>query len=179
MLPRPSSKTLAEKAAWSFISEASGEDAKELVVVNPGGVFGPPLGKNISGQSMAMMEQMLRGKIPIVPGMAFPMVDVRDVAWLHVQAMSLADAAGQRFIATTAEPNSFVSAAGILKEAGYKGPSTRVAPDFLLRIVVLFDREAKGMAGMLGMKLAADNSKTRDRFDWPPAPSRRLCSIRQ
>jgi len=162
------SKTLAEQAAWDFISEASGEDAMELVVINPGGVFGPPLGKNISGQSMAMMEQMLRGKMPMVPGMAFPMVDVRDVASLHVQAMSLADAAGQRFIAATAEPNSFVSAAGILKEAGYKGPSTRVAPDFLLRIVALFDREAKGMAGMLGMNLAADNSKTLDRFDWTP-----------
>ncbi|MEY2982123.1 MAG: hypothetical protein RL562_2350 [Planctomycetota bacterium] len=163
------SKTLAEKAAWDFVAEA-GDDAMELVAINPGGVFGPPLGKNISGQSMRMIEQMLRGKMPMVPRMAFPMVDVRDVAELHVRALTEPKAAGQRFIAAMAEPNGFVTAARILNEAGYDGPSTRVAPGFLLRFLALFDREAKGMVGMLGMELTADNSTTRTLFDWTPRP---------
>lgn len=163
------SKTLAEKAAWAFVAEA-GDDAMELVAINPGGVFGPPLGKNISGQSMRMIEQMLRGKMPMVPRMAFPMVDVRDVAELHVRALTEPKAAGQRFIAAMAEPNGFVTAARILNEAGYDGPSTRVAPGFLLRFLALFDREAKGMVGMLGMELTADNSTTRTLFDWTPRP---------
>jgi dihydroflavonol-4-reductase len=164
------SKTLAEKAAWDLIAEDAGENAMELVTINPGGVFGPPLGENISGQSMTMFEQMLRGKVPMVPRMAFPMVDVRDVATLHVRAMTEPSAAGQRLIAATAEPNGFITAAQILNDAGYEGPSTRVAPNFLLRFIALFDREAQGMTGMLGMNLSADNSKTRALFDWTPRP---------
>jgi dihydroflavonol-4-reductase len=87
-----------------------------------------------------------------------------------VQAMTLPDVAGQRIIAASAEPGSFAEVAQILKNNGYKGPSTRVAPSFLLRFMSLFDREAKGMVGMLGMNLSADNSKTRSLFDWTPRP---------
>ena len=164
------SKTLAEKAAWDFVTSQTGENRMELVTINPGGVFGPPLGRNITGQTMTLVDQMLRGKMPMVPNVAFPMVDVRDVAALHVQAMTLPDAAGQRIIAAIAEPRSFAEVAQILKNNGYKGPSTRVAPSFLLRFMSLFDREAKGMVGMLGMNLSADNSKTRSLFDWTPRP---------
>ena len=67
------SKTLAEKAAWDFISVQDGNTPMELTVIAPGGVFGPPLGRNITGQSMSMLDQMLRGKLPMVPKTAFPM----------------------------------------------------------------------------------------------------------
>jgi len=162
------SKTLAEKAAWDFIESQAGETPMEMVSVNPGGVFGPPLGRDITGQSMAMLDQMLRGKMPMLPKMSFPMVDVRDVAKLHVQAMTTADAAGKRIVASTAQPGSFIEAAQILKDKGYKGPSTRVAPSSLLRFVALFDREAKGMVGMLDMNLMADNAQTLSLFNWTP-----------
>lgn len=162
------SKTLAEKAAWDFMAEQEGDGAMELVVINPGGVFGPPLGRNLSGQSMTMLDQMLRGKLPMVPNAAFPMVDVRDVATLHVQAMTLPEAKGQRFIAAHQKPFSFSHVAKTLNDAGHKGPSTRIAPSFLLRFMSLFDREAKGMIGFLGMELEADNSATRDVFNWTP-----------
>lgn len=162
------SKTMAEKAAWDFMAEQEGDCAMELVVINPGGVFGPPLGRNLSGQSMTMLDQMLRGKVPMVPNAAFPMVDVRDVATLHVQAMTLPEAKGQRFIAAHRKPFSFSRVAKTLNDAGHKGPSTRIAPSFLLRFMSLFDREAKGMIGFLGMELEADNSATRDVFNWTP-----------
>ena len=164
------SKTLAEKAAWDFINQQVEEVPMELTVIAPGGVFGPPLGQNISGQSMSMLDQMLRGKLPMVPNAAFPMVDVRDVAKLHVQALSLPKGAGKRFIAASAEPNGFQSAAQFLKDEGYKGPSTRIAPNFLLRFVANFDREAKGMLALLGMNLSSDNSQTRELFNWAPIP---------
>ena len=164
------SKTLAEKAAWDFINQQVEEVPMELTVIAPGGVFGPPLGQNISGQSMSMLDQMLRGKLPMVPNAAFPMVDVRDVAKLHVQALSLPKGAGIRFIAASAEPNGFQSAAQFLKDEGYKGPSTRIAPNFLLRFVANFDREAKGMLALLGMNLSCDNSQTRELFNWEPIP---------
>lgn len=164
------SKTLAEKAAWDFISEQDGDTPMELTVITPGGVVGPPLGRNISGQTMSMLDQMLRGKVPMVPKAAFPMVDVRDVAKLHVQALTLPEATGKRIIAASAEPNGFQSAAQLLKDEGYKGPSTRIAPNFLLRLMAKFDREAKGMIGLLGMHLSADNSETRNLFNWTPIP---------
>ncbi len=162
------SKTLAEQAAWKFMEEQ--HSAMELVTINPGGVFGPALGNDISGQSMSMIEQMLRGKIPMLANAAIPMVDVRDVANVHVQAMTHATAAGQRIIASRSEAIHLTEIAKILKDYGYKGPSTRVAPNLLIHIMSLFDSEAKGMLGFLGMNISADNSKARELFNWTPRP---------
>ena len=164
------SKTLAEKAAWKFIDNQGGEMPMELTIIAPGGVLGPPLGRNISGQSMSMMDQMLSGNLPMVVKSAFPMVDVRDVAKLHVQALTLPEANGKRVIAASKEPNGFLSAAQILKEEGYKGPSTRIAPTFLMRLMAKFNREAAGAVGILGMHLSCDNSETRNLFNWTPIP---------
>ena len=160
------SKTLAEKTAWNFAKLNN----IELVVINPGGVFGPPLGKNLSGQSMSSLDQMLRGKLPMVPKISFPMVDVRDVASLHVQALSNSNATGKRIVASTGQPNGFDTAAKILIDAGYKGPSTRIAPDFIFYLMAIFNREAKGMLGLLNTNLSADNSETHTLFNWTPIP---------
>lgn len=164
------SKTLAEKAAWDFIENDNDNQPLEMTVIAPGGVFGPPLGDNIAGQSMAMVDQMLNGKIPMVPNAAFPMVDVRDVAKLHVKALTNPEAVGKRIIAASAGPHGFASAAQILKDEGYKGPSTRIAPKFLLRLMAKFDREARGMLNLVGMDLSCDNSETYNLFDWMPIP---------
>jgi dihydroflavonol-4-reductase len=169
------SKTLAEKMAWNWVesnnkSHNSDEILPELVVIAPGAVFGPPLGRNISCESLILLTKMLNGKIPMVPDFAFPMVDVRDVAKLHVKALTLDEAAGERFIVAGEDPISFSDVAEILLNAGYKGPSNKKAPGWVIRFMGLFDREAKGMAGFLGMHLSADNSKTRDMFGWTPLP---------
>lgn len=164
------SKTLAEKAAWDFIASQPSDNAMEFVSVNPGAVFGPPLGKDITGQSLTSIDKMLRGKTPMVPSLAMPMVDVRDVATLHVRSLTTPDAAGKRIIASTEKAWSFGKIAQILKDKGYKGPSTRQAPDFVLRLVSLFDREAKGMVGFLGMNVDADITQTRELFNWSPRP---------
>ena len=166
------SKTLAEKAAWDFVNKNKGSTKLDLVVIAPGGVFGPPVGDNISGQSLAVLTKMLDGKVPMVPDAAFPMVDVRDVAQLHVSAVKNEKASGERFIASGAEPISFADAAQILLDAGYRGPSTKKAPRWLLRTLAIFDREARGMLALVDMYLTADNSKTRETFDWTPMPFR-------
>ena len=126
--------------------------------------------KNIEGQSLAVLAQMLSGKQPVVPNAAFTMVDVRDVAKIHVQALIHPDTANHRFILSGTTPQSFASGARILKDAQYKGPSTLVAPDFMIKLMSLFDREAKGMLGFLGSSVHGDNSKTTEMFDWDPIP---------
>lgn len=160
------SKTLAERAAWEL---AKGGDM-ELTVINPGAVFGPSLGAKIDGQSVAMMTKMIKGKVPMIPDMAMGMVDVRDVAKLHVSAMTASAGAGKRFIACTAEPVEMATLAKVLRDAGYKKAPSIKAPTFLLKLMSLFDREAKGMLPFIGKKVALDNSATLKVLNWKPTP---------
>ena len=164
------SKTLAEQAAWNFIKDHEADKVPELVSINPGGVFGPAIGQNLSGASMSMASQMLQGKMPMIPNVAFPMVDVRDVAKLHVAALKEEKAANQRFIAAESKPISFQEIGTMLNKLGYTGPSTRLAPNILLKFLSFFDREAAGMLGFLDMKISADNSATKEVFNWEPIP---------
>lgn len=167
------SKTLAERAAWEFIeNEAAGTDL-ELTVIAPGATFGPPVGDDISGEALSSIARMLSGKMPMVPKIAMPMGDVRDVAALHVKALETPEAAGQRFLAADTPARSFRDLAQMLKDEGHSGPSTRLAPSFLMRIIAIFDKEARGMVGWLGLNLSGDNSATRKTFDWTPIPFRK------
>jgi len=160
------SKTLAERAAWT----AAKGGKMELTVINPGAVFGPSLGAKIEGQSVTMMADMIAGKVPMVPDMAMGMVDVRDVARLHVAAMTASGAAGKRFIACTAEPVEMATLAKVLRDAGYKKAPSIAAPTFLLKTIALFDREARGMIPFIGKKAALDNSATLKILNWQPTP---------
>jgi len=160
------SKTLAERAAWEAISGST----MELSVINPGGVFGPSLGATADGQSVAMISDMVGGKMPMIPDIALGMVDVRDVARLHVAAMTVPEAAGQRFIAATAEPIELTHIAAVLREAGFSKAPSRKAPTVALRMMSLFDRQAKGSLPLLGKKASFDNRATFETLDWQPTP---------
>ena len=160
------SKTLAERAAWA----AAKDGTMELTVIAPGAVFGPSLGAKMDGQSVAMMTAMIGGKMPMVPDMAMGMVDVRDVARLHVKAMTAEGAAGRRFIAASAEPVEMATVASVLKKAGYAKAPSRKAPTVLLKVMGLFDREVKGMLPFIGKAASFDNSATFGALEWKPTP---------
>lgn len=160
------SKTLAERAAWKAVEGG----AMELVVINPGGVFGPSLGAKIDGQSVAMMTDMIAGKVPMIPDVAMGMIDVRDVARLHVKALTAPGVAGKRFIAASAEPVEMAALASVLKSEGYTKVPSRRAPSFMLRFMGLFDRQARGMVPFLGKKAAFDNRATFELLGWKPTP---------
>ena len=164
------SKTLAERSAWDFIYKNKKQSKMDLVVIAPGGVFGPPLGDNITCESLNILSKVLNGKIPMVPDAAFPMVDVRDVAKLHVQALTNSKVSGKRFIASGTNPVSFADVAQFLINQGYKGPSTKIAPNWFFKFLSMFDREAKGMLALLGINMTADNSDTIKTFTWTPIP---------
>ena len=157
------SKTLAERAAWIAIKDSE----MELTVINPGAVFGPSLQAD-DGQNMKMMRDMIAGKVPMYPDMAMGMIDVRDVAKLHVEALKVSDAAGKRFIACSEEPIEMATLCGVLKSAGYKKVPSIKAPTFLLKLISLFDREAKGMIPFIGKKASYDISATLNILKWKP-----------
>jgi len=160
------SKTLAERAAWDIAADGT----MELVAINPGFVLGPPLGAAGDGQSVAMISTLLAGKMPMIPDVAMGMVDVRDVAKLHVAALTAEAAPGKRYIAASAEPVAMSDLANVLRSAGYTKVPTRKAPNFAIKAMSLFDREAKGMVPQLGKKIAYDNHETYDDLGWSPIP---------
>jgi len=160
------SKTLAERAAWDIARDSG----MELAVISPGGAFGPSLGAAGDSQNEAMISDMIGGKMPMIPDVAMGMVDVRDVARLHVAALTAPQAAGQRFIAATAEPIEMVEVAAILRRAGYSKAPSRKAPNVAVRLMSLFDRQARGLLPFLGKRIAFDTSATSDILHWQPTP---------
>lgn len=163
------SKTIAEKAAWELISTSNAPTT--LATVNPALVLGPVLSGDYS-ESVQVVERLMSGRVPGLPRLGFNIVDVRDVADLHIRAMTAPDAAGQRFIAAGAFA-WMAELAAILKanlgaEAG-KVP-TRKVPDFVLRLAGLFDKDLASVTGSLGQKHDYSSAKAQDRLGWRPRP---------
>ena len=162
------SKTLAERSAWDFIKKQNKENPLQLSVVNPGPVFGPTLSGNLEGASMGMFRNMILGKMPMVPKSSINMSDVRDVAKIHVLALENKNANGKRFIVTTEKPYAFQELAQILKSNGFDKVSTKLAPNFLIKFIGNFDREARSMRAFIGKTYNGDVSSTMETFDWKP-----------
>ena len=121
------SKTRAERAAWQRM-RAAGREC-DLVVVNPALVLGPVLDGDLSTSS-DFERQMLAGVLPAVPPVHYPVVDVRDLAALHVRAMQTPEAGGRRLIAAHGELVTLAEIAGMLREA--LGAQAGRAPRFTL-----------------------------------------------
>lgn len=164
------SKTIAEQAAWDYIDAQTGPDQLEMAVINPGVILGPTLTSDLGGVSMTLMKQMITGEMSMVPKAGNVMVDVRDVAKLQVRAMLHENGNGRRFIAAGQHAHEFVEVAKILKSHGYDKTSTRLAPSSLLRVMSLFNAEAKGLVPYLGRHVDCDNSQTRSMLEWTPIP---------
>lgn len=162
------SKTMAEKFAWDFVENQDKNHPLELVVINPGPVFGPSISGNLAGASMSMYKDLITGKMPMLPQSSINMSDVRDIAEIHVKALENKQAAGKRFIVTTENPHSFKEMAQILKDKGYSKVSTKVAPNFFLRFMANFSNDIKGMLPFIGFVYNADVSETIKTFDWSP-----------
>jgi dihydroflavonol-4-reductase len=164
------SKTLAEKSAWEFIKNQTGDAKLELVVINPGPIYGPTLTGNLTGESMDFFKKLIAGKVPMLPQAYSVMSDVRDVAAIHVQALENEKANGNRFIVTTEKPHAIQEIAQILKSNGYDKVSTKLAPTFLLKFIAKFNDEMKGMLPFVGNTIEADVTKTMNTFNWKPVP---------
>ncbi len=165
------SKTIAERAAWDFIAREGG--ALELSVVNPVGVFGPLLGNDYA-TSILMVKRLIDGDFPGTPKLYFGVVDVRDVADLHLRAMTDPKAKGERFLAVAGDFISMHEIALILKarlgSAADKVP-TRVLPNWAVKLVALFDPAARLITPELGKRKQGTNAKARTLLGWTPRSS--------
>jgi nucleoside-diphosphate-sugar epimerase len=168
VMPYAKSKTLAERAAWDFSAREGG--ALELSVVNPVGVFGPVLGPDYS-TSILLVQRLMDGAMPGCPRLSFGVVDVRDVADLHLRAMTSPAAKGERFLAVSGDFMSILDMARVLKarlgDAARRVP-LRQLPDFLVRLAALADPAVKQIIPELGKKKNATSAKASRLLGWSP-----------
>ncbi|MGC1966708.1 MAG: aldehyde reductase [Candidatus Acidiferrales bacterium] len=168
VLPYTKSKIFAERAAWDFIAKKGG--ALELSVVNPVGVFGPVLGADYSA-SILLVQRLMDGAIPGCPRLYFGVVDVRDVADLHLRAMTDPAAKGERFLAVAGDFMTMLGIAKALRErmgdAAKRAP-TRELPNWLVRLAAMRDPAIKLILPELGKYKNGTSEKAQRVLGWKP-----------
>lgn len=159
------SKTYAERAAWAFMEEDT--SGMELSCVNPSLVLGPIIDEDY-GTSVSVVKTLLNGSIPALPKISINLVDVRDVATLHLLAMTHPNAAGERFICS--EKNLWIEdITTVLREhlpAHAKRLPKRIMPNWLVKCLSPFDSRMHSIKHQLGKQNNLDSSKAKKMLGW-------------
>lgn len=161
------SKTIAERAAWDFINSQEQKNMT-MTTIHPGLVLGPLLSDDIDGASADIMNKLITGQFPGNPNLNFTIVDVRDVALLHVKAISSDESNGKRCLTTSKDYLHMSKLSSILREGGYKKAPSKNIPNFIVKFLALFSSEMKGVARDLDRKYEVDISETISLFNWKP-----------
>jgi dihydroflavonol-4-reductase len=155
------SKTLAEREAWAI---AEAQDRWDLVTVNPTLVLGPAINPHASGESMSLIKQFGDGSMKAgVPDIGMGIVDVRDVAEMHMKA-AFDPAARGRYI-TSGHNSSFPEIGSTLRDHfgdAYPFPK-KTLPKWLVWLVgpIADKRMTRKMIGRnVGYPWIGDNSKS-------------------
>ncbi len=161
----PKSKTIAEKAAWSYLEETGSK--LELVAVNPSVVLGPALEKDF-GSSLELVRKIMGGELPGAPKIGWPIVDVRDVAKMQLLAMTEPKAVGKRYICAN-ETMFIKDVAKVIKDnfPAYQNKiSVRNLPNWVVRISALFDPTVKAVLSELGNPQYVSSEKAKEDLNW-------------
>jgi dihydroflavonol-4-reductase len=167
--PYTLSKTLAERAARDWVArEGAG---LEFCSVNPSVVLGPVWGPDYSS-SVTLVKRLLMGSMPGCPDLGFGIVDVRDVADLHLRMLTAPRMAGERVIAS----GPFLKVIDIarmlrehLGEQARRVPTRRL-PDLLVRVAALFDPMVRTAVTELGAERHTDARHARELLGWQARP---------
>ena len=164
------SKTIAERAARDWVAAEGGD--MEFVSVNPSLVLGPLQSGDFS-TSLEAIKKLLEGSMPGMPNLGFGIVDVRDVADMHLRCLTAPNMAGERFICS----GPFLmmdQVAAILREG--LGPQARKVPklklpNWLVRIAARFDPVISQVIGELGKRRESPPVHAREVLGWIPRPA--------
>jgi nucleoside-diphosphate-sugar epimerase len=164
----PKSKALAERAAWDFVQA---NPSLELVSINPSLVVGPILDKQVNS-SLEPIFRIMKGMYPAMPRIGWNFVDVRDVAAAHIAALTVPEAAGQRFCCTN--DWRWLSDVAKVLDHHYSSKGYRIAtgtlPNFVVRLIALFDKSVRMVVGNLGRRVEYDNSQIKKVLKWQARP---------
>jgi len=159
------SKTIAERAARDWVAANGG--GMEFCSINPSAVLGPVLSDDFS-TSIEFVKRMMDGSMPGIPRLGFAVVDVRDLADIHVRALNAPAVANERFIA--AGPFMMMQEVGQLLRARLGTQARKVPrrgiPDFVVRLMGVFDPSIRQVVGELGRIRAVDSSHALAALGW-------------
>jgi nucleoside-diphosphate-sugar epimerase len=162
------SKVLAERAAWDFITREGGN--LELSVINPVFILGPSMGPDLPS-SFDVLKHLVDGSMKAAPNIPFNIIDVRDVADLHIRAMTNPDAKGQRFIGMAGGKITMPEIAQLIKKQtpgiAQKVP-VRILPNWVIHLAALFSAQAKMVAPLLSISRNVSNAKAKKILGWTP-----------
>ena len=170
--PYVKSKTIAERAARDWVASEGG--GIEYCAVCPVLVLGPVQGADFAA-SVEPVQRLLDGSVPALPDVGFSIVDLRDIAALHVLALEApADQVRDgRFIGSSGRFFKFADVAKVLRDA--LGPQarkvpTRSMPAWGVRVLALFMPAAKQLLGEVGRTRATSSAHAQSVLGWKPRP---------
>ena len=167
--PYIQSKTIAERAARDWVAKEGA--GIEFCTINPSVVLGPVWSRDYSA-SVSLVKNLLNGSMRACPDFGFGVVDVRDVADLHVRALEAPGMAGERFIASGRFMKLREVADVLRAELGAQAAqvTTRDVPDWLVRVAALFNPLARAVVGELGSVRHQDASHAKAVLGWATRP---------
>ena len=158
-------KALKEKAAWDFVAK---NDSIKLTTILPSLVLGPGIGSPVRRGSMEFMLMMINKELPVAPPLKFGVVDVRDVAKMHVAALENDDSIGKRMI--LAENTYWVKEVSeMINKHGHNAP-TFTPPVFLVKIMATFDKTMKPIKPLLGVDVNFNTEPAKTILNYDPIP---------
>lgn len=155
------SKHLAEKEAWTFYNSQDPNNKMEMSVINPGFILGPSLiGTDFTSGEIIL--KLLVNDLFGIPKVHWGIVDVRDCAIAHVNAIDNPESNGKRFICVS-EGLWMEEIIKILREKyqplGYTLPSHKVWKSTLW-IASIFSKEAEEIYPMWNLAPQYDNQRS-------------------
>ena len=164
--PYDISKTMAEKFLWEYVSKLDKSKNIEVCSINPVIVVGPSLSEDV-GVSNTVVKKLLDGTSPMVPRFGLHLVDVKDVADMHLEAMINPKAAGKRFLLCS-ESLWFKEVSNILRSNNFNKAPKFTAPNLLVKILAMFDKELKIVLFYLGFKNKLNSNNAKKILSWKP-----------
>ena len=164
--PYDISKTKAEMFLWEYVSKLDKSKNIEVCSINPVIVVGPSLSEDV-GVSNTVVKKLLDGSSPMVPRFGVNLVDVKDVADMHIEAMINPKAAGKRFLLSS-ESLWFTEVSNILRLNNFNKAPKFTAPNFLVKILAIFDKELKIVLFYLGFKNTLYSNNAKKILNWKP-----------
>ena len=160
-MPYSFSKTMAEKEAWKI---AETQDQWDLVVMNPGLIFGPSLSRRKDSFSIKTMCEYGNGHYKTgVPDTSFGTVDVRDVSKAHINAAFMPQAKGRHILVS--QTITLMEIADIIREKfpdKYPLPKM-IVPKFVFWLIAPFlGFTRKYVSKNVGHPIEFDNSYSID-----------------
>ena len=163
--PYIKSKTIKEKAVWDY---ATKNKSIKLTTILPPVVLGPGIGDHMHATSMKFFNIIANREMPIAPPIKFGMVDVRDVAKMHVAALEKNESIGKRFIVSENTYWAREFAQKLIK-IGYRAP-TFSPPAFIVKFLANFDRNLRMVKPVIGLDYNINSNSAKAILGFKPIP---------